>query len=421
MFTAFQTALSALNATSAGIDATSNNLANLNTTGFKASNVSFQDLVTQSFGSASQTQIGAGIAKTSTVRNFVQGVPAVTSGPLDAAIQGDGFFVLKGPNNIQELTRAGNFKQDASGTLMTVNGEKVQGWTGLNVDGSVNTNGPVGDIQLPTGTLRQPVATQNFSLDCNLDSTGVVGGATGSFSTPISVVDSLGNTQILTASFTKTANNAWTYTVSIPNSALTAPAAAPIATGSLTFDSSGKLLTPAPVAPATQNNIAVAVTGLADGAADLSINWNLSNPAGGSRLTQVAQPSQNSAFSQDGTDAAKLVGVSIGDGGAIFAKLSNGQQKNVGQLAMAAVRNPDSLTAVGNNNFEVSAFTASPVIGTPNTGGRGTVLGGYLESSTVDIAKEFTNLIVYQRGYQANAKVINTEDQLSQETIGLKQ
>jgi len=421
MFTAFQTALSALNATSAGIDATSNNLANLNTTGFKASNVSFQDLVTQSLGSASQTQIGAGIAKTSTVRNFVQGVPSATSAPLDAAIQGDGFFVLKGANNIQQLTRAGNFKQDASGTLITTNGEKVQGWTGLNADGSVNTNGPIGDIQLPTGTLRQPFATKNFSLDLNLNAAGAVGSADGTFSTPIQAVDSLGNTQNLTATFTKTANNAWTYSVSIPNSALTSPAAAPLATGSLTFDTSGKLLTPAPVAPATANNIAVAVTGLADGAADLTMNWNLNTPAGGSRLTQVAQPSQKSAASQDGTDAAQLVGVSIGDGGSIFAKFSNGQQKSVGQLAMAAVRNPDSLNAVGNNNFEVSALTASPVIGAANTGGRGNVLGGYLESSTVDIAKEFTNLIVYQRGYQANAKVINTEDQLTQETIGLKQ
>ncbi|MDQ6677072.1 MAG: flagellar hook protein FlgE [Acidobacteriota bacterium] len=421
MFTAFQTALSALKATSTGIDATSNNLANLSTTGFKASDVSFQDLVTQSFGGAGQLQNGAGISRTSSIRNFNQGVLAATSAPLDAAIQGSGFFVLKGANNIQELTRAGKFKQDASGTLMTLNSEKVQGWTGLNADGSVNTNGPVGDIQLPTGILRQPFATQNFSLDLNLNAAGAVGSADGSFSTPIQVVDSLGTTQNLTASFTKTANNAWTYSVSIPNSALTTPGAAPLATGSLTFDTGGKLLTPAPVAPATVNNIVVKVTGLADGAADLNMNWNLSNPAGDSRFTQVAEPSQKSASSQDGADAAQLVGVSIGDGGALFAQFSNGQQKTVGQLAIAGVRNPDSLTAVGNNNFEVSALTSSPVIGAANTGGRGNVLGGSLESSTVDIAKEFTNLIVYQRGYQANAKVINTEDQLSQEAIGLKQ
>ena len=421
MFTAFQTALSALNATSAGIDSTSNNLANLNTTGFKASTMSFQDLVTQSFGTVNSGNSGAGVGRAINTRAFTQGAIANTSGPLDAAINGDGFFVIKGSNNAQEFTRAGNFKTDANGILITASGEKVQGWSQVNSDGTVNTNGAIGDIVLPTGALRQPLATQNFSMTMNLNSAGIVGDPTGSFSQPIQVVDSLGNTQTLTVALTKTANNTWSYAISIPASALSTAPTAPLATGTLKFDANGQLTTPSATAPALNDDIPVAIKGLADGAADLAINWNLNTTAGVPTITQVAQPSQVSSNTQDGTEAATLVSVGIADGGLVQAKYSNGQERNVGALAIAGVRNPDSLTAIGSNNFELSAETAAPVIGIAETGGRGKVLGSSLESSTTDIAKEFTNLIVYQRGYQANAKVINTEDQLSQETIQLKQ
>jgi flagellar hook protein FlgE len=115
-----------------------------------------------------------------------------------------------------------------------------------------------------------------------------------------------------------------------------------------------------------------------------------------------------------------LIRVGLADGGKILAQYSDGQQVVVGQVAMASVRNPESLIAVGNNNYQVSARTATPAIGLPNTGGRGDIVGGAIESSTVDIAREFTNLIVLQRGYQANSRVITTVDELSQETINLK-
>ena len=128
-----------------------------------------------------------------------------------------------------------------------------------------------------------------------------------------------------------------------------------------------------------------------------------------------------SATSWSGCSAAQLVDVAIGNGGSVLAQYSDGTQTTVGQLAMATVRNPESLIAVGNNNYQATGLTALPAIGTPGTGGRGTVVGGAVEASTVDIATEFTNLIVYQRAYQANAKVITTVDQLSQETINLKQ
>jgi flagellar hook protein FlgE len=415
MFTSFQTALSALDATSTAIDVTGNNLANLNTTGYKESGVSFHDLVAQSFGAVGQSQPGFGVARAQIVQNFVQGALQPTSGALDAAIQGDGFFVLKAANGQQLLTRAGNFTIDTSGNLLSATGEAVQGWTQLNSDGTVNTSGPVAKIQVPTGTLRQPTATTNFSFNMNLNAAAVVGQATGTFSTPIQIVDSLGETQTLTATFTETASNAWSYAVTIPPSALTSASTTALATGNLTFDSSGHLTAP------TSAQIPVTATGLADGAADLTMNWNLKDATSTALLTQVNQPSATSNLTQNGIQASQLVRVAIGAGGALLAQYSDGSSTTVGQIALASVRNPSSLTPVGNNNFASSADTAPPVVGITKTGGRGDILGSTLESSTVDIAKEFTNLIVYQRSYQANAKVINTEDQLSQETISIKQ
>ena len=147
----------------------------------------------------------------------------------------------------------------------------------------------------------------------------------------------------------------------------------------------------------------------------------------GSGLTFViiADRSEAAYFADEelasvGLPAAQLVGVGIGDGGVILAQYSNGQQSVIGQLAMASIRNPESLIAVGNNNYQLSARSALPAVGVPGTGGRGTILGGAVENSTVDIAREFTNLIVLQRGYQANARVVTTVDELSQETINLK-
>jgi flagellar hook protein FlgE len=148
----------------------------------------------------------------------------------------------------------------------------------------------------------------------------------------------------------------------------------------------------------------------------------LSDPkTGASQLTQISSPSAVSTTTQDGVAAAQLEQVSVGTNGAIVAQYSDGEQAQVGQVALATVRNPESLSSVGQNDYQLSATSAAPVIGTPDTGGRGTIIGGELESSTVDIATEFTNLIVYQRSYEAAAKVVTAEDQLSQDTIAIKQ
>jgi len=418
-FTAFSAALSALNADTTAIDVVGNNLANLSTTGFKASTCSFQDLVTQSLGAGlGETQVGFGTGEPLTTRQFTQGALQATSGVLDAAIQGDGFFVMQNSSGAQLFSRAGNFQVDAEGHLLSASGDSVLGWAATN--GQVDTNNPIGAITVPVGTLQPPQATSTFSLDMNLDASAAVGSTDGTFSYPVTVYDSLGTSHVLTVAFTDAGGGSWNYSVSIDGGDLTGGTAGTptvLTTGALTFDSSGNLTSP----DATGRLINIPATGLADGAADLNVNWDLYNGSANPtpRLTQFASDSAVASSTQDGQPAAQLVRVGLADGGQILAQYSNGQQMVVGQVAMAGIRNPDSLIAVGNNDYQASSLTATPAIGLPNTGGRGQVLGGQLESSTVDIATEFTNMIIYQRGYEANAKVVNTADQLSQDTINL--
>jgi flagellar hook protein FlgE len=418
-FTSFDAALSALSADTTAIDVVGNNLANLDTTAFKASTVSFEDLVTESLGAGlGETQVGFGVGVPLTTTQFSQGALESTGGVDDAAIQGSGFFVAMDQTGAQLYTRAGNFQVDANGNLLTASGASVQGWTAVN--GVVDTNAPISSIRIPVGTLQAPVATTTFSANMNLNAAATVGSTDATYSTPVTVYDSLGTSHVLTLTFTETAGSTWNYSVSIPGQDLaTGTAGTPtvLTTGAVNFDSSGTLTTP----PASAGPIAITATGLTDGAADLNLNWNLYDSNQQPLLTQFAQESAVSSYTQNGQQASQMSSVAIANGGEILADYSDGQQAVVGQLAVASIRNPSSLLAVGNNNYEASSLTALPAIGTPNTGGRGQVLGGQLESSTVDIATEFTNLIVYQRAYEANAKVVNTADQLSQDTINLIQ
>jgi flagellar hook protein FlgE len=291
----------------------------------------------------------------------------------------------------------------------------VQRWT--LTTGGLTTNAPISNVTLPAASSAAPVATSSFSLDMNLNAAAIPGSTDATFATSIQVYDSLGNAHAVSATFTKDPAilGQWNYSVSVPDSDVSNPPAAPL-TGSITFDSNGKLATPAPTDPPPQFQ----VQGLADGASDLTLSWNLYNGTT-PRVTQFAQASAVSAVSQDGSAAAQLTQVSLSDGGAIIAQYSNGQQTVIGQLAMATIRNPQSLVSVGNNNYGVSALTSLPAVGVPSTGGRGSVTAGAIESSNVDIAREFTNLIVFQRAYQANAKVVTTVDTLSQATINLVQ
>ncbi len=316
---------------------------------------------------------------------------------------------MKDQSGKQLYTRGGNLIVDKNGRLQTAKGAMVQGW--MSTGGSINTNGPIGDITIPVGTLRPPIATTGFGIDLNLNSAATTG---SQFSSSVEVFDSLGTSHIINVAFTKNATaNQWDYSVSIPDSSVAAPV--PPVTGSLTFDSNGALVNPPAAGPFPQ----LAITGLLSGAADMTLDWSFYNN-GEPRVTQYSQPSAPAAITQNGSPSAQLIRVGLADGGSILAQFSDGTQMQVGQLALASIRNPESLLAVGDNNYQLSSQSAAPTIGMPLTGGRGNILGGAVEASTVDIAKEFTNLIVLQRGYQANTRVITTVDEISQETINLK-
>ncbi len=438
MFTSFNTALSALNADTTAIDVVGNNLANLNTTAYKASSVSFSDLVTQSLGAGlGETQVGFGVAPPTTLREFSQGAIQTSSAPLDVAIQGDGFLVVQDPStNATLYTRGGDLVVNKQGQLATAKGDVVQGWNAA-ANGTIDTNQQATAVTVPLGTLISPKATANMSLTMNLDSSAAVTPVTDpttllpnppNFSKTMQVYDTLGETHQVTISFWNQGGGQWSYQMSVPSSDFTGGAAVVTPTGALQFDAQGKLT--APLATAAPS---LSLTGLLDGAADMtgtaptagppptvpSITWNLYNSSGVSQLTQFAQTSAVSANSQDGAASAQLTHVGISDGGSVVAQYSDGQQLVAGQLALAAIVNPDSMISVGNNNYQLSSVSSLPAIGLPNTGGRGQILGGSIEASNVDIATEFTNLIVYQRAYEANSKVVTASDQLSQTTINL--
>jgi flagellar hook protein FlgE len=423
MFTSFSTALSALNAFSTAVDVVGNNLANLDTTGYKASTVYFRDLVTQSLGTGlGETQVGFGTGTPVTIRQFTQGALESSTGLLDAAISGDGFFIVKNSAGNTLYTRAGSFTTDASGNLLTATGEKVQGWTALNADGTINTNGEIGDIVVPVGETSKPSATTEMTESVNLNSSATVG-STSDFSTSVTVYDSLGTSHTMTLTFEKTADATWSCSASIPaadsaDGTTTAVTTVP-STIEFTFNSDGTLDTSSWDATSS-SQITFTLPTLADGAADSTVSWSPVSSTGAT-LTQYDETSASSSQSTDGNAPSELTKVTLGDGGTIMAVYADGTEATVGQLALASIRNPSSLIAVGNNEYETSSKTATPSVGVPGTGGRGSVLGGELEYSTVDIAAEFTSLIVLQRGYQANSKVITTVDEMSQYTINLKQ
>jgi flagellar hook protein FlgE len=417
MLTALSTALSALNAQSAAIDVVGNNLANLNTTGFKAESTQFYDLMYQTMGGAS-TQIGMGVGTPITQRVFTEGSVQGTSNPLDVAIKGNGFLITKDANGGTLYTRAGNLTKDANGNLTDAFGNSVQGWMATN--GVVNTAGPIGNLVIPTGSLSAPVATTNLSMNANLDSntTAIAPAAetasNAALSQVIPVYDSLGNSHMVTINFWKTTAgaNTWDWQASVPAGDLGGGGSV-TGSGSLTFDATGKLTSPAAGASPT-----IAISGLADGANDMSMSFNLydgSNPL----ITQYAQPSGSSSNFSDGSAAGQFVSASIQNGGQIVVTYSNDKQVVVGQLAVANFTNPDSLIAVGNNAYQTSGSTSNASIGQAGTGGRGDIQGSALEGSTADIATEFTNLMVSQRSYEANSKVVTTADTLNQDVINL--
>ena len=408
----FSIPLSGLTSSSIALSTIANNLANLNTTGYKDQSVQFKDLFYQSLGSTGSGNpilSGAGTAVDSISSVFTQGSLSPDGVSTDVAIQGGGFFVAQGTSGAT-YTRAGNFSIDKNGFLVTTSGAQVQGYPAVN--GVISGGQGLAPLQLGSGQLSPATATTTVRSATNLNAAAAVG---DTFSTPVTVFDSLGASHTLTFNYTKTAAGAWNYAITIP-AADVGQTGAPVTikSGTMTFDGAGNLLTPA------ADVTGIAVTGLANGANTLTFKWQLYDK-GTSLVQQVASPTSTSSTQQDGNGSGALVNFNIGADGTVSGSFSNGRTAVLGQLALATFGNNQGLLRTGSSGFTPTLASGQAVLGAPGTGGRGTLSGGALELSNVDIASEFAALIVAQRAFQANAKVVTTFDQVTQETINLKQ
>jgi flagellar hook protein FlgE len=403
----FSAALTGLQADTVALNTIGNNLANINTTAYKGQTAEFEDLFYQQIGmsgSNNPIQVGVGTKVSGTTTNFLHGTIETTSNSNDMALNGDGFFVIQ-QNGVQSLTRAGNFQLSNSGALITVDGNSVMGY-GMD-NGNINTNGSLVPLRLPVGSTQPAQATQNIAVIANLNSGSPIGDQETS---PIAIYDSLGTGHNLTITYTKTGANTWDYSINLPAGEETgAPANN---TGTLTFDTNGNLVSP------TDSVTGIQFTGLADGASDLNLTWNVGssdNPT----ITQTNSASTTTRTLQNGYPSGSYDGFSVDSSGVITASFSNGNLFTVGQVAVATVTNEQGLARTGNNNYLTTAASGGASIGVAGTGGRGTIEDSALEDSNVDISTEFAHLIVAQRAFEANSKTITTLDSLTQATLGM--
>jgi len=400
----FATALSGLESNNTALNTIANNIANLSTVGYKDQTDQFSTLFYQqlSSGANGQVQVGVGtqIAQTST--DFSDGGISSTGNATDLALQGTGFFVIN-DNGQQELTRAGDFVLNQAGALQTTDGASVLGYPAVN--GSLTAAGAVQPLSVPLGQTLPAKPTGTLNIQANLDASAAVG---TSVPAPVTIYDSLGFAHQGTVTYTKTAANSWNYSVALPAGDATGSANT---TGSLTFDGTGALINP------TGSIGGISFTGLSDGAQNLTFSWNLSGAS--ATLTQTASPSNIAATSQDGYTSGNYQSFSVGADGIIQASYSNGQKQVIGQVAVGTVANVQGLEAASGTAFLATRASGDALIGPAGAGNRGTIQGGALESSNVDVSKEFSALIVAQRAFEANSKTVTTFDTTTEEAINL--
>jgi flagellar hook protein FlgE len=403
---AFSIPLSGLAASSAALNVIANNLANLNTDGFKDQTLSFASIFNEAQGTSGNgdpIQIGDGVQIAGKIANFSNGNLNSTGIASNMALQGNGFFVVEG-NGQTNYTRSGNFTVNSAGQLCTPQGELVMGYPATN--GVVSTTSPLTPIIVSQAGIIPASATSSFQMNTNLNASAAVG---DTFSTPIAVYDSLGESHVLSVTYTKAAPNSWSYSITLPaaDTGGTGPATQ-ISSGTLTFSSSGVLTAP------LGSVAGISITGLADQAAPMTLKWALADSAGNPLVTQQDTASATSDPTQDGYTAGTLSGYSVLPDGTVQGQFSNSQTLAIGQVAIASFANNQGLTPIANNDYQDSFASGAAVIGQANVAGNGSITGSAVEGSNVDLATEFSHMIVAQQGYQASAKVLTTFNQVSQ-------
>jgi flagellar hook protein FlgE len=400
------------------MDVTGNNIANVNSAGYKSSTAVFESAISQAVkapgapvagaanaaarGGVNGVQIGLGVKLGGVSTNFGQGSSQLTGVSTDFAIQGGGFFVTN--NGIEnQFTRAGSFTMDAAGKLTAPDGNIVQGYM-ADAAGVVNPNAATTDITLPVAQLIPAVSSTTMKMGGNLKADVAVGTIVTS---SITTYDVLGAASATTATFTKTAPG---WDVQLTGEDGVAGVAVAI-----TFDANGVLTTASPIAALNRPAVAAAVgppivvaVPVADFAVDIT------------GLTQYAAASSFGITEQNGAAVGALTTFSTTSDGQLIGIYSNGKKQALAQLAVAVFNNPDGLEKVGDSNYRTSVNSGVALIGAATVGGRGSIQGGSLEMSNVDLASEFTNLIVAQRGFAANSRTITAADEMLQELMSIK-
>ena len=401
----FALALSGINAANSDLNTTANNIANVDTVGFKESRAEFASLFAQTQEGVSQTAIGNGVATAEIAQQFTQGNINSTSNNLDLALSGSGFFIVSN-NGALSYTRDGAFQVDQNGYLVTASGERVQGYQPLST-GGFNTGG-LSDLQLSTA-LVSPQATTTADVSLNLPSNATV--PPDAFNptdpnsytdtTSLTVYDSLGAAHTAQLYFIKSAApNSWTSQLYIDGSAVGTPQ-------TLTYSSSGTLTSPA------NGQVSYGAYTPSTGAAAMNIAFNFGNS------TQYGDAFGVNALSQNGYTTGNLTGINISSTGVVQANFTNGQSKTLGQVALANFENPQGLAQGGNTEWQQTFGSGAAVHGVAGGSGFGTIQSGALEQSNVDITSQLVNMITAQRDFQANAQMISTAKQVTQAILNI--
>ncbi len=405
---AFNIALSGLNAASADLEVTANNIANTGTTGFKGSRAQFAELFSAAGPNLSATQIGSGVRLTNVAQQFTAGSVETTGNSLDFAISGDGFFTLHDSKGYS-YTRAGAFQKDPNGFVTNANGQRLQVFPAT-ANGTFDTS-TMTDLQLVT-SQNAAKATGNVQMALNLPSDATPPATafdplndptSYNQSTPFTAYDSLGAAHNGVVYFVKDpAANVW-------NAHLYVDGASTGASQQLTFNSSGALVAPA------NGKLAFPAVSVSPGADPMQLTLDLS------KATQFGNAYAASAINPDGYPTGILSSIDVSREGVVQAKYSNGQTTSLGQLAMAQFSNEQGLRQLDNTNWSASYDSGTPVMGAAGNGTFGSVQAGALEASnTADLTAQLVNMIKAQRNYQANAQVISTDNQLTQTIINIR-
>lgn len=415
----FQTGLSGLAASSRSLDVIGNNIANSNTTGMKASRTEFADVVAASIGLSGGNNAGLGVAIETVSQQFSQGNITVTGNNLDIAINGRGFFQLQKSDGTIAYTRAGDFKLDNQGNIITNAGDKVMGYT-TDTKG-VPTSATTTPLSLPTSAPIAAKQTTTITAEFNLDSranTVYTPAPTNTppyttYGTALTVYDSQGAPIPFGVTFTRAASTPvgaptqdnWDVRDSSGNLLIDPTTAAPI---QLSFDATGKLIPPAVLPKVTITPTAPSIVPPFTATLDIS------------KVSQYGAAFAVSNLTQDGYAPGSLTDISIGQDGVITARYSNGQSQGAGMVALADFRNVQGLSPIGGNNWVETYTSGQAMMGQPGVGKYGSTRSGSLEDSNVDLTAELVNMMTAQRAYQANAQTIKTQDQVMQTLVNLR-